>query len=430
MIPHGWSPMNPTTCLPLGSPLREAFPLFSKGENGKEALSAKPLSYLDAAATTPKPKVIIDAMGLAMGRDYGTVHRGAYELSVKSSEAFENARKYVQAYTTSEQDVLCVFTKGTTESLNILAYGIEQALLRPCRRVVTTVLEHHSNFLPWQRAAMESGCEIAYIPLKKMDNGTYGIDEEKGLSLLSDNTSVLSIAHVGNLLGQTNPLQKLMDKAKSVGAKVIVDCAQSASSHSDDLFAQGADAVVFSAHKMFGPSGVGALVARKDLLDLIPPFQLGGGMVQKVTIEGWEPLPPPYRFEAGTPPISEAIVMAEALKWIQNIGKAPMLHHTQMLCELLADQLCKSSRIEVFKPFGSWGSVVSFRHKNIHAHDLATVFDSENIAIRAGHHCAWPLVQALHTDATARISFGPYSDKDDVERSLEAIRRAERIFQD
>lgn len=408
----------------LGAKLREEFPIF-KNNLVKSGGKNLPLVYLDTAASAQKPRSVIDALVAQMEQHYGSVHRGVYNLSARASESYEGVRAKVAQFlspTLSSQDI--VFTRGTTESLNILAHGIASALLSEDSRIVVPAAEHHANLIPWQQAALRTNCEIAYIPLLGKKGNSLSLDLSVAEKVINKATKVVSLAHVGNVLGQINPVAEITRLAKAVGAIVIVDAAQSVSSVPDDLFALGVDAVCFSSHKMYGPSGVGVLAAKKTLLDSIPPLMFGGGMIRDVTLEGCEISESPSKFEAGTPPATEVFGLGAAIDWVQEVGRSRIHTHAAKLASQFHKGLESIPGIEVNSPSTGHETIISFHHTRVHAHDLATFLDSENVAVRAGHHCAWPLIRSIGVDALVRASFAAYSDEDDVEVALNAIKKA------
>lgn len=408
--------------------IRSQFPVLAHNTRQGTA-GPQPLVYLDSAATSQKPQAVIDAMSRFLERDYGTVHRGAYELSVRSSQRYEEARgKAISLVTANPTGLQAVFTRGTTDSLNILAHGLSEAFITPESRIVTTVAEHHANLVPWQQEALRKDCELAYIPLRGKQGSSLALNLEKAKSLISKNTRVVTLAHVGNVLGQINPLAEIIALAKNAGAIVVVDSAQSIASLDDDLFTLGADAVAYSLHKMYGPSGIGVLVARESLLKQIPPMSFGGGMIADVTLEGSTWADAPAKFEAGTPMIVEAMGLNAAVEWITAIGRRNIHTHAAALATRFREELSRIPGIEIYSPATGEETVISFRHTSMHAHDLATILDGDNIAMRAGHHCAWPLIRFLGVDALIRASFAAYSSTDDVERAIESIRKAVRLF--
>ncbi len=417
------------TTVSLGSHLRSQFPIFEHNfrfENGRKL----PLSYLDTAATAQKPFAVINAMREYLERDYGTVHRGAYGLSARSSEMYESARSRIQSFLgpSAASDVEVIFTRGATESLNIIANGLGERFLDSDHRIVTTIAEHHANMVPWQQVAMRKDCELAYIPMIGKKGFDLRLNLDTAQKLISSNTRVVALAHVGNVLGQENKVAEIAAMAKSVGAFVVLDAAQSIASFESDVFSLGVDAVAFSAHKMYGPSGIGVLAARRSLLSEIPPFLFGGGMISNVTLEESSWSDGPAKFEAGTPPIVEVAGLIAAVDWMNKVGRKRIHDHASRLAALFASQLREIPEVEIFSPGTGSETVIPFRHKRVHAHDLATILDSENVAVRAGHHCAWPLIRFLGVDALVRASFAAYSDEDDVEAAIRGVKKAAAMF--
>jgi cysteine desulfurase / selenocysteine lyase len=416
----------------LGKSLRAEFPVFEKHQRVSPSAGqgeTLPLVYLDTAATAQKPLVVLRAMHSFLENDYGTVHRGAYELSISASQRYEEARTAVAKFIgqgVSRENI--IFTRGTTESLNIVAQGLAQDFLTPDCRIVLPAIEHHANLVPWQQAALRSGCEIAYIPMEKPLEGRLGLDLDKARKLINSRTKIVTLAYVGNVLGQVNPVAEIVNMAKEVGALVVLDCAQSAASFGTNPFDWGVDAIAFSGHKLYGPTGIGVLALSERLMKILPPLLYGGGMISDVTLEGSQWTSGPAKFEAGTPPIAEAFGLQKALEWLSSLGRERVHAHVSALATAFRVGLAAFPEIDVFSPATGQESVVSFRHKSLHAHDLATLLDSFNVAMRAGHHCAWPLIRSLRVDALVRASFGVYSDFDDVEIALSAIKRAGRMF--
>ncbi|MEY3903082.1 MAG: hypothetical protein RL189_2388 [Pseudomonadota bacterium] len=413
----------------LGRPLRSEFPIFANNQRTGKDGSAVPLCYLDSAVSTQKPQSMIDSMSHFLAHDYGSVHRGAYQLSIRASEKYESARARVASFIGN--GVLpsqIVFTRGATESLNILANGIALTRLNENSRIVIPAIEHHANFVPWQQAALRADCELAYIPLAGVQGTDLQLDLSAAAKMITANTAVVALAHVGNVLGQVNPVAEIVALAKKVGALVILDCAQSLSCFSENPFDWGVDAIVFSGHKLYGPTGIGILAARPELIDSLPPLLTGGGMISSVTLSESQWTTGVAKFEAGTPPITEAIGLAAALDWLETVGRQRIHSHAAALAGEFANQLSRIKGIQLFYPHTGRETLVSFRHEAIHAHDLATILDSSNVAMRAGHHCAWPLVRLLGVDALVRASFAAYSDQDDVQQAIEAIKNATSVL--
>ncbi|WP_186649028.1 aminotransferase class V-fold PLP-dependent enzyme [Fluviispira vulneris] len=411
----------------LGSHIRNEFPLFENNKKIEDG-QIKPFSYLDSAVSAQKHISVIKAMSHHLEYDYGSVHRGAYGVSVRSSQMYENTRSIVAKFIgNSVQPEQIVYTRGTTESLNILANGIGEEYLNENSRIVIPAAEHHANLIPWQQVALKKNCELAYIPLEGKKGKELRLNLSEAKKLITKNTKVVSLAHVGNVIGQINPIEEVIALAKSVGALVVLDCAQSMTCIEEDVFALGADAIAFSPHKIYGPSGIGVLAMSNELMERLPPYTFGGGMISDVSLEGSSWAQGPAKFEAGTPPITEVAGLDAAIKWITQVGKINIHDHAASLAAIFLSKVQEIPDIEVFAPGTGQETIVSFRHKKIHAHDLATILDAENVAMRAGHHCAWPLIRFLGVDALVRCSFAAYSDKDDIELAIAAIKKASKI---
>ncbi len=410
----------------LGSKVRDEFPIFKNNQkmvNGQ----LSPFVYLDSAVSAQKPELVIQSMRKHLEYDYGSVHRGAYGVSIRSSQMYEETRQKVAKFIGAKVEASqVIFTRGTTESLNILANGISEAYLNENSRIVIPAAEHHANLIPWQQAAMRKDCELAYLSLEGKQGSQLRLNLKEAEQLISKNTKVVSLAYVGNVLGQINPIEEIIELAKKVGALVILDCAQSMSTHEEDLFALGVDAIAFSPHKLYGPSGIGVLAMTKELVEKLPPLIFGGGMISNVTLEESEWISGPAKFEAGTPSITEACGLSAAIDWVEEKGRINIYKHSANLAKSFVEKLKKIPDIEVFSPESGKETIISFRHKKIHAHDMATVLDADNIAMRAGHHCSWPLIRYLGVDALVRCSFAAYSDEDDVTLAIEAIKNSSK----
>jgi cysteine desulfurase/selenocysteine lyase len=402
--------------------VKEQFPLFAQKENEK-------LVYLESAVTTQKPQMVIDAMRQNMEHTYGSVHRGAYGLTIASSEMVERVRAQCAAFVSpSLKPENIIFTKGTTESLNILANGFRHTILTPHHRIVLPKSEHHANLVPWQQTSLAVDCEIAYLSFEGKTGKSLKLNLSEAEKLITKNTKIVTLASMGNGIGQINPVAEIAQMAKKVGAYVFVDCAQSASCLDTDFFALGADAVAFGAHKMYGPSGIGILALSSELMDKLPPLLFGGGMISKVTLEESAWTTGPAKFEAGTPPITEAAGFGAALSWVESVGRNNIHHHSAALASAFIEGLKSLPDIEIFAPETGAETIVSFRHAKIHAHDLVTILDTFGVCMRAGHHCAWPLIQFLDVDALVRASFGAYSTQEDVEKALFAIKESHKFM--
>jgi len=355
----------------IGASLRLEFPVFAHNVRRCADGVERPLCYLDSAVSTHKPQKVIDKIVEFMSRDYGSVHRGAYQLSVRASDQYEAARarvaRFIGSGVRAEQ---VVFTRGTTESLNLLAHGLTETRLTADKRIVIPAIEHHANFVPWQQAALKADCEIAYIPMCGTSGSDLRLDLNAAAKLITSNTSIVSLAHVGNVLGQINPVQDIAALAKRVGALVILDCAQSMTCFSENPFDWGVDAIAFSGHKLYGPTGIGVLVLRPELLTELPPLLTGGGMISNVTLEESTWTTGTAKLEAGTPPITEAVGLAAALDWLDDVGRSHIHEHASVLASKFAEKLEKIPGIQLFYPGTGNETIVSFRHAALHAHDL------------------------------------------------------------
>jgi len=369
--------------------------------------------YLDSAATAQKPRAVIEAVARAIGPDYATVHRGVYSRSAEMTLGYEAARRRVAAFIGGREDEV-VFTRGATEAINLVAYSYPQK-----GRVLLSELEHHSNVVPWQLA----GWQVDVCPLTPDGR----IDLDAAERMLTKDHVMVAFAHVSNVLGSLLDVRRAADLAHAVGAKLLVDGCQAVPRLPVDVAALHCDFYAFSGHKLYGPTGIGALWARRELLDAMPPWQGGGAMIERVTFEKTTFAPPPQRFEAGTPAIVEAIGLGVACDYVAGIGLEAIHAHEATLVARLREALRGMNDVTVFGPEESAG-IVSFAIDGIHPHDLGTILDEESVAIRAGHHCAQPLMERLGVSATARASFGLYSDEDDVAALLRGIERARRIF--
>lgn len=369
--------------------------------------------YLDSAATAQKPQAVIDACTAALGRDYATVHRGVYARSAEMTLAFEAARGKVAGLIGAPADEL-IFTRGATEAINLVAYSY------PAKgRVLLSVLEHHSNIVPWQLA----GWQVDVCPLTADGQ----IDLDAAEAMLTAEHTMVAFAHVSNVLGSTLDCQRAAELAHRVGAKLLLDGCQAVARLPVDVVALGCDFYAFSAHKLYGPTGIGALWGRAELLGAMPPWQGGGAMIDRVSFAGTTYAAAPQRFEAGTPAIVEAIGFGAAANYVQAIGLAEIHVHEAALVAQLRGELRNRNDITLFGPEESAG-IVSFAMDGVHPHDLGTILDEEGVAIRAGHHCAQPLMDHLGVPATARASFGLYSEASDIAALMAGIERTRRIF--
>ena len=378
--------------------------------------------YLDTAATAQKPQAVIDAVSDALGRDYATVHRGVYARSAEMTLAYEAARRRVAAFIGGREEEI-VFTRGATEAINLVAASWGAANLGPGDRILLSMLEHHSNIVPWQLIAERTGAAIDPCPLTPDGR----IDLDAAEAMLTPAHKLVALAHVSNVLGSVLDVRRTAHIAHAVGAKLLVDGCQAVPRLAVDVAALDCDFYAFSAHKLYGPTGIGALWARAEILEAMPPYQGGGSMIDRVTFARTTYAPAPQRFEAGTPAIAEAIGFAAALDYVSAIGLDAIERHENALVARLREELRGMNDVTLFGPEDAAG-IVSFSLDGVHPHDLGTILDEANVAIRAGHHCAQPLMDHLGVPATARASFGLYSDEGDIAALLAGIERTKRIF--
>ena len=379
-------------------------------------------AYLDTAATAQKPKAVIDAIVAAYGRDYATVHRGVYERSATMTLRFEEAREKVARFIGAASPNEVVFVRGATEGINLVAQSWGERL-QAGDRILISALEHHSNIVPWQMLRDRRGIIIDVAPLTADGR----IDEDALESLLTPQTRLVSIAHVSNVLGGVADIARIARGAHAVGALLLVDGCQAAPRLALDMQALGADFYVLSGHKLYGPTGIGVLWSRAELLESMPPWQGGGAMIETVSFERTTYAPPPQRFEAGTPHITGVIGLATAIDYVESIGIHAIHAHEAALVAAARAALSQINSVTLFGPDASAG-ILSFAIRGVHPHDIGTILDESGVAIRAGHHCAQPLMALLGVPATARASFGIYNDLDDVARLVAGIERVTRIF--
>jgi len=383
----------------------------------------QPWHYLDTAATAQKPQAVIDAMSRALGSDYATVHRGVYSRSAQMTLGYEAARRRVADFIGAGSENEIVFVRGATEGINLVAYSWGAANLKAGDRIMISQLEHHSNIVPWQLIAAQTGAEIDVCPIT--DDGLIDLDALE--AMLTPAHKIVALCHVSNVLGSILGAKRAAKLAHAVGAKILLDGCQSAPRMRLDMAELDCDFFVFSGHKLYGPTGIGVLWAREELLDAMPPWQGGGSMIDTVAFEGSTWAPPPQRFEAGTPMITEAIALHAAINYVEPLGMERLFEHESGLARKLREELSRFNSITLHGPEKSAG-IVSFTMEGVHPHDLGTILDEENVAIRAGHHCAQPLMGVLGVPATARASFGLYSDESDIEALVKGIERTLRIF--
>jgi cysteine desulfurase / selenocysteine lyase len=379
-------------------------------------------AYLDTAATAQKPRCVIDAIARCYGPEYATVHRGVYERSATMTLRFEEARATVARFIGAADPNEVVFVRGATEAINLVANSWGQRLQRG-DRILISALEHHSNIVPWQLLRDRMGIILDVAPLTA--DGC--IDEAALIAMIRPDTRLIAIAHVSNVLGGVADVRRIADAAHAAGALLLVDGCQAAPRLALDMAALAADFYVFSGHKLYGPTGIGVLWARAEILDSMPPWQGGGAMIETVTFDRTTYAPPPARFEAGTPHIEGVIGLAAAIDYVESIGLARIHAHEGELVRLARAALSTINSITLYGPEASAG-ILSFAMTGVHPHDIGTILDEAGVAIRAGHHCAQPLMGVLGVPATARASFGLYNSASDVERLVAGLTRVSRIF--
>jgi cysteine desulfurase / selenocysteine lyase len=400
--------------------LRADFPVFA------EQMHGRPLAYLDSASSTQKPRQVLDAVREFYETSYANVHRGVYTLAVRADERYEAARETARAFLNAASPREIIFTKGATEGLNIVAYAWGLTNLGPGDVVLVTELDHHSNFVPWQFIAQRTGAAFHVLPID--DAGELQLDALDGLAR-SGQVKVVACNLVSNTLGTINPVERLADWAHGQGALLVVDGAQAAPHVPVDVQALGCDFFAFSSHKLCGPTGAGVLWGRRELLETMPPFNLGGSMIRSVSAEKttWNELP--YKFEAGTPPIAEVVGMGEALAYISDVGLDAIARHEHELLEHALAGLQDVPGITLYGPAPERrAGIVSFNLDGVHPHDVAQVLDWEGVAVRAGHHCTQPLMARLGVAATTRASLYLYTLPEDIDRLVEGLQTVRRKF--
>ena len=390
---------------------KKDFPIFQKNKN---------LIYLDSAATTQKPKVVIDAINQFYKEFNANINRGLYDLSIKSTEAYESSREKIANFINADKNEI-IFTSGTTDSLNKLSRALPK-LFNKKNEIVLTEMEHHSNLVPWQETAKESKMKLKFIPLKNME-----LDYEIAEKIINEKTAIVSLTHLSNSLGTINNIEKIIELAKKHGAIVIIDAAQSITHKKIDVKKLNADFLVFSGHKMFASTGIGIIYGKKQILEKLPAFQFGGDMIKEVSLEESSYELPPKKFEAGTPNIAGAISLGKAIDYINNIGINKIEKYENELTTYTIKELKKIPKIIIYESENQ-GPIISFNLDNIHPHDIASILSYENIAIRAGHHCCMPLMKKLEVQGTCRISLSIYNNKEDIDKLIQGIKKVKEVF--
>jgi cysteine desulfurase/selenocysteine lyase len=398
--------------------IREDFPILRERAHGH------PLIYFDSAATSQKPRAVIDALRHYYEHQNANVHRGLHELSSRATEAYEQARRRVATYLGAASAQEIVFTRGTTESINLVAQAWGGKFLGAGDVILLTEMEHHSNLVPWQLLAERTDSRLRFVPV--LDDGT--LDLEQLSLLLTAEVKLFAFTHVSNSLGTINPVSELCRKARAMGALTLVDAAQSAGHLPIDVQELGCDFLAFSGHKMCGPTGIGGLYARAEILNSIPPWHGGGEMIVSVTLEKSAFKRAPHRFEAGTPNIAGAIGLAAAIDYIEQIGRPTIFGHDTYLARYAAERLAELPGMHIFGPTKQRGALVGFVMDAAHPHDLTTFADKYGLALRGGHHCNQPLMRRFGVPGTTRASFYFYNTTEEIDRMIEILRAAVRFF--
>ncbi|MBU1921154.1 cysteine desulfurase [bacterium] len=399
--------------------IRQDFPILNVKINGK------PLIYLDSAASSQKPVQVLQSYCGFCEQRYANVHRGIHTLGESATSDYEAARETVAKFVHAPTKDGLIFTRGTTESINLVARSYGHKFIKHGQAIVLTPMEHHANLIPWQLVAKAVGAELRFWPMQ--EDGT--LDFEKGRKLLDNSVAMLCFTHISNVLGTVNPVREMIDLAHQVGAKVLVDGAQAVPHMPVDLTELDADFYAFSGHKMLGPTGIGVLWGRPEVLNDMDPFLTGGEMIREVWLDHatWNEIP--YKFEAGTPAIAEAVSMAAAARYLTEIGMERVHEHGRGLAKQAYARLSEIEDLTVYGPSEERGALVTFNIEGIHPHDIAAILDGDGVAIRAGHHCAQPLMRWLGVAATARASFYIYNSESDIDVLVEAIRTTKKVLQ-
>ncbi len=413
--------MSTTDAVPFDpQAIRADFPILATVVHGD-----KPLVYFDNAATTQRPRQVISSLVEAYEQHYANVHRGIHWLSEQSTDLYEEAREAVRRFIHARTQQEVVFTTGATAAINLVARSWGDQQVGAGDEIVLTEMEHHSNIVPWQQLAERTGCTLRFVPIT--DDGFLILEALD--DLLNERTRLVAVTAVSNVLGTVNPVAQIVSRAHAAGARVLVDAAQSVPHAATDVQAWGADFVAFSGHKMLGPSGVGVLYGREELLEAMPPFLGGGSMIRRVTLEGFEPADLPAKFEAGTPPIVPALGLAAAIKYLEQIGMDAIRRHEMQLTARAHEVLEALDGVRLLGPAPEHkAGITSFVVQGIHAHDIAQIMDQHGVAIRAGHHCTMPLHKRLGVAASSRASYYFYNTLEEIDQLGIALRDAQRIF--
>jgi cysteine desulfurase/selenocysteine lyase len=398
--------------------LRADFPILA------ETIHGKPLVYLDNAATTQKPRAVIDTISEVYQRHYSNVHRGVHTLSQRSTDLFEGAREKVRGFINAAKTREIIFVRGTTEAINLVAQTYGRANISAGDEILITAMEHHSNIVPWQMLCAQTGAKLQVVPIDRRGE----LDMDAFERLMTDRTRLVSVVHMSNALGTVNPIKDIIDLAHRRGIPVMVDGAQSAPHMPVDVQSLDCDFFAFSGHKLYGPSGIGILYGKEVLLKAMPPYQGGGDMIRQVTFEKTEYNELPYKFEAGTPAIADAIALGTAIDYVQDIGMDAIAAHEQGLLSYATERALHIPGLNLIGTAHDKGAILSFTLDRVHPHDVGTLLDQLGIAIRAGHHCAMPVMDFFDVPATVRASFALYNTRAEVDCLMDGIQQVIEVF--
>jgi cysteine desulfurase / selenocysteine lyase len=398
--------------------IRRDFPILSREVYGK------PLVYLDNGASAQKPQAVIDMVTHTYSNEYANVHRGLHFLSNAATDAYEKARESVRRFLNASSVDEIVFTKSATEAINTVAYGYGMPNIGEGEEIVLSIMEHHSNIVPWHFIRERQGAKLVWVPVD--DQGAFHLEEFE--NRLTDRTKLVAITHMSNVLGTVTPVKEIVRIAHARGIPVLVDGSQGAVHLPVDVQDLGCDWYIFTGHKIYGPSGIGVLYGRKEMLEAMRPFQGGGEMIEEVTEDIVTYNHPPHRFEAGTPPIAQAIGLGAAIEYVEKIGRAAILAHEEDLRDYAHQRLREINSLRIFGDAKGKGAIISFELQGIHAHDVSMVIDRAGVAVRAGTHCAQPLLKRLGVTSTCRASFAMYNTRDEIDVLADALEKARKFF--
>ena len=383
-----------------------------------------PLVYLDNAATTHKPSIVIDALVSFYQKDNANINRGVHTLSWRASEAYDQARLKLKSFIGAREEDALIFTRGTTDAINMIASAFGENNLKPGDEIIISEMEHHSNIVPWQRICQLTGATLKVIPV--LDDGQ--LDLNMFEHLLNEKTRLVSVSHISNVLGTVNPVRQITAMAHKFGARVIIDGAQAIAHQKVDVQEINCDAYVFSGHKMYGPTGVGVCYLRSVFSQCLSVYQTGGGMIEKVSLESSTYMPPPWRFEAGTPPIAQVVGLAKAVDYMLDLGLDAIMDHHHKLSNYAMQKLQEIENIHVYGPKNYRAGVFSWHLDYVHAHDVATILDQHGVAVRAGHHCTQPLMTRFNVPAMSRASIACYNTSQDIDGLVDALEAVQSLF--